>query len=309
MSFFDFFRTKKIEEFDRKKASYNSKSLKNPSVFFSSLGPTMNNLWQNIVEGQNRAVDIFSRYLQFCNSLSKQYSNIDFLRPIEIHFSNNDISFTVGELMYLYCLNLKEDIYITKEYDISNVFLLSFHNCEELFMKFTDCERTYITELKTYLEKNIKQLCSDVSIRRFDVDFVKSALPVNTLECVKYHQFLADVDIHGTYKRGEKWNRITNAPITGSFGRVTKQDKPLILVNIEHIDSLVLDYICYATIALPTLDMDKVLTFRNPTTNKNVLNTIDETMGEGASIFADRAITDMNSAAFRQWVRMGLKTR
>ena len=55
--------------------------------------------------------------------------------------------------------------------------------------------------------------------------------------------------------------------------------------------------------------MDKVLACRIPNTNKTVRITIDETLGEGASVFADRAITDMNSAAFRQWVRIGTKVK
>ncbi len=301
MSVFDFFRTKKTGHLDKRMAKNSLNDLRNPSIFFAHLGSTMNELWQNIVEGENEAVDIFHEYKQFCNSLLRQYSNINFQRQIG--------NVTIGELMYLYCLDLKKDIYISKSYDLTDVVLLSRYEYKELFLKLSDCERTYITELKNYIDKNIKRLCSSVSIRRFDVDFVKTTLPVNTLECVKYHQFLADVDMNGTYNQGEKWNRISNAPVIGYFEEITKQDNPLILISIEHIDALVLDYICYATITLPTLDMDKVLAYRNPNTNKNVLITIDETLGEGASVFADRAITDMNSAAFRQWVRIGMKTK
>ena len=301
MSLFDFFRTKKTEDLDKRMTKNNSNDLRNPSNFFAYLGSTMNELWQNIVEGENEAVDIFHEYKQFCNSLLRRYSNIDFHRQIE--------NLTIGELMYLYCLDLKEDIYISKSYDLTDVILLSHYKCKELFLKLSDCERTYITELKNYIDKNIKRLCSSVSISRFDVDFVKTTLPINTLECVKYHQFLADVDMNGTYNHGDKWNRISNAPIIGYFGEITKQDNPLILISIEHIDALVLDYICYATITLPTLDIDKVLAYINPNTNKNALITIEETLGEEASVFADRAITDMNSAAFRQWVRIGIKTK
>lgn len=262
----------------------------------------MNELWQNIVEGENEAADIFCEYKQFANSLSKQYSNIDFRRQIE--------DFTIGELMYLYCLDFDKDIYMSKSHDLTDIVLLSRHKYEELILKLTDSERIYITELKNYIDKNIKRLCSSVSIERFGVDFVKTTLPVNTLECVKYHKFLADADMNGAYNHGDKWNRISNAPIIGGyFGEITKQDDPLILISIEHIDALVLDYICYATITLPTLDMDKVMAYRNPNTNKNVIMTIDETLGDGASVFADRAITDMNSAAFRQWVRIGIKAK
>ncbi len=301
MSLFDFFRTKKTGDLDKRTAKNNSNDLRNPSNFFAYLGSSMNELWQNIVEGENEAVDIFCEYKRFGNSLLRQYSNIDFRRQIE--------DFTIGELMYLYCLEFDKDIYISKSYDLTDVVLLSHHKYEELILKLTDNERTYITEFKNYIDNNIKRLCSSVSIKRFDVDFVKTTLPVNTLECVKYHQFLADADMNGTYNYGDKWNRISNAPIIGYFGEITKQDNPLILISIEHIDALVLDYICYATITLPTLDMDRVLAYRNPNTNKNVIMTIDETLGDGASVFADRAITDMNSAAFRQWVRIGMKAK
>ena len=301
MSLFDFFRAKKTGDLGKRTVKNTSNDLRNPSNFFAYLGSSMNELWQNIVNGENEAVDIFSEYKRFDNSLSRQYSDINFRRQIE--------DFTVGELMYLYCLDFDKDIYISKSYDLTDVVLLNHNKYEELILKLTNNERTYITELKCYIDKNIKRLCSSVSIRRLGVDFVKTTLPVNTLECVKYHQFLADADMNGTYNYGEKWNRISNAPIIGYFGEITKQDNPLVLISIEHIDALVLDYICYATITLPTLDMDKVMAYKNPNTNKNVIMTIDETLGDGASVFADRAITDMNSAAFRQLVRIGMKAK
>ena len=207
MGLFDFLKAKKEHvDYSNKGKSKKFDYLQNPSNFFSHLGPTLNILWQNIVKGENQAVNIFYNYKQFSNALKIQYSDCDFNRiATNINTEESGINITSGELMYLYLLDLDKDIYLSKSCDLSDVFLLNHQELQTSLSKLNDRELSYITQLKKYIQTNITKLCSEVSIMRYSVNIIETDLPVNTLDCVKYHQFLMDAEVNRTYCHGEKW--------------------------------------------------------------------------------------------------------
>lgn len=307
MSIFDIFRKKQART-KNNKSSNDLNYLQNPSNFFACLGPALNELWQNLVKGEHQAVEIYHNYKKFCDFLSEKYPNINFDRILEnIDTEGESIRITAGEVMFLYLMNINKDIYISKNNDLPDGVLLSKNEYIRLVHLLSEKENLYIKELKSYIDQNIKRLCSEVALKRWgDDEWAETSLPIHTRKIMEYHKFIAAADTKGIYNYGDKWNKIYNAPIVANF-YLNKKNNPLVLLSVECIDTLILDSICFATISLPSLDIDRVLTYTNNVTGESVLKTIDEVFGNGAHIFADRAITNFSSSEFRYWVKFGMK--
>ena len=298
--------------FFRKKQNKKTLNLENPSVFFSMLGPTMSEMWNNFVEGENQAVDLYFRYFEFKTMLNQKYSDIDFDRKLT-QPDNRFPDITAGECMYLKMLDLTDNIYLSFDYNTDNVLNLTIREYNNLISQLTPRESSYCTEMKKFCDNYIKSLVNEVSEKLYDIKLLKNsdnAIPLNTLECVNYHKYLAEENYFEENNIHSSWNRIYKAPIVSivAFKKIS-QNNPLIPSNIKNLGVHILDYICYGTIALPCMDMDKVLQSKSPSSDKTILQTIAEVLGDGADQYVERIIVDMNCYNFRRMVRNGLKIK
>lgn len=289
------------------KRKHPKNDLTNPTNLFKSMGPTMFKFWNNFIEGEHYAVELYEHYTQFKNKLNSTYRYIDFDRPVyTVHGNDFSIDLKSGECMYLKLLDLDTDCYLADYDDPSLFVLLTVDDYKKAVLHLSIDETGYCNFLKEYIDKTIYSLVADVSKKRYGFNIFKHTLPYNSLECTNYHRYLAEENYFDSDSKLKKWNRISNSPISSYRNN---QSNPIIPISIQYIDVMIVDLLCYATIALPTLDLERVLYYVDDESGKSVINSLIARYGEGIDIFIDRIITEMNCAPFHNYVRSGLKLK
>ena len=276
----------------------------NPTDFFANTGSVGKQLWQYMIDGQNEAVDIFENYTAFITDLKKRYEKKDFNRVISADFLA-PLTPSAGEIMYLLLLDLDESVFITTWSNPNQIVRLSD---EEAYYGILDLltsdERAFVSELDAYLQDSIIDRVNETSQLMYGIDMCKTALPINSMELVKYHKYLAINDLYSDDNPYRKWNRISRAPLFPF--KISDKDNPIVLSSLEHTDAPILDYICFATMAAPTRDLDKLLQVAGDD-GVTVLQTMIKTFGTGVDKFIYKSITELNCDAFRSYARMDLK--
>ena len=274
---------------------------------FKMCGNTLSMLWEEFIKGQNKSVDIFEQYQRFINKLNNSYSDIDFDRTIyRLHNDECSVSLTSGECMYLKMLELRKDCYIAHGNPNSPVLHLTYELYNQAISSLSERELNYSYELKKWIDANVLSPVIDVSNRRYGVNICKSSLPYNSKNLIQYHIYISSENYEANDPSYKKWNRISNSPI---FNYSNSRENPLIPINIQFISLFILDYLCYATISLPTLDMDRVLNYKDSDSGESVKSSLINAHGEGIDTYLERAITDMNCETFRASVRTGMKIK
>ena len=282
----------------------NMADFKNPTAFFANTGSTWLALWQEMINGQNESVDIFRNYQSFLANLKKRYENIDFNRVITEDFLNPLVP-TSGELMYLLLLDveLDTDIFIST-YDNPNnsVHLGGTEASFGIKNLLSENEINFVKELGSYLQQRITSRANATSREIYGIERFKSSLPYNTLELVNYHKYLERDELYLDVNPNRKWNRIKNAPLSASSFQISANN-PIILSSLEYTDVPVLDYICYATMTIPTKNFDIVFSVDGGSVIQSLINKY----GIGADKFVEKSITELNCLAFRNYARIGYK--
>ena len=80
---------------------------------------------------------------------------------------------------------------------------------------------------------------------------------------------------------------------------------PLIITDITALSAFVLDYLCYATITLPTEDITKILLIKD-NQGLSVKQAIIQNYGEEAIDYITKVVDDINGSLFRTSVYNGL---
>lgn len=282
----------------------NERSMVNPTFLFSQFGPDMSSLWSDIVEGEHKAVEQYVEFLWYYQEVSCQYSDInfdEFMVSIMSEDGNNCIDLTRGQVMYLALFSFCNDIYLSDESE-NSLFILTKEKYQETLQNLLDSEKQFCTRIKKYFCDYIVPKINAVSRLRWDIDICEYSVPLNTMKCRDYHQYIANEEYDSNAEKHSEWNYIFAAPI---YDYHIKKDNPLIPININILDAFVLDCVCYINIAIPTLDLFKVLRCR-PDNDKSVMEVIVSKFGDGVDKFIYRSIRDFSTANFRKWVTEGL---
>lgn len=266
------------------------------SQVFSMIGSdTLNQLWRNMVKGQNEAVYLFDGYKKFKEQIEKDY-RVDEKKEhlYAITTEDGNISLSHEECMFIYLMNLTDDAYIT---DRTHITLLSKQIRETMISSLSYQETTYCDKLLGYLNQNIFPVMNKVDYIKYDTITRKRVIPLYTQKLKDYHVYMKNEQYFDVTNRRQRWNCIGNAPI---WANKCKEEDPLWVANLDKVEELILDSICYATMDLPTEDIIKVIG------SKNVEEAICDVHGENMLTYLYNAIFDMNGLMFRKSVRNGL---
>ena len=283
----------------------NENIFNNPSFLFSQCG--LNDLWQGLVKGQGTAVDEYMDYVEFLNSLNANYRTINFSDVIINILSDdkkNALKITRGELMYLSVFNFKKDLILTDDFS-GIVYKLNYNDYYNLTNELSDDEREYTKAMVGYFSKYITPKVNSVSNIRWGIDTFKTVLPLNCLEYKEYHRYIAEEEYDYDGGKNTKWNYVYSAPVCSSTKM--SEENPIIPMSINCLTAFILDCLCYINIALPTLDIVKVMNYRNE--NTSVREALTSRFGPGVDKFMMRCVSDYSCANFRKWVTIGLKTQ
>lgn len=295
--------------FNKKKKSIDLSNITdysslNPNVLFGAIGDVGRELWEVLKEGQNNSVDYYSSYKRFKQDLDAKYP-IDYSRRIVVpNETITSLRLTVGKCLYLLLAGINTDVYVSIDDDSEPVLL----DEDTIFCEFTSAlkenEIHYYQALRKYLSSNIVSIVNDTSNLLYGIDFCEGELPINTKECVEYHRFIELEEYNQPNNPNRKWTRVKSAPLFTKCYSINKAN-PVLLTSLEFLDVLVLDYICFATIAAPTRDLDKVLNV--PYKGTTVKKMIEQKFGAGVNQYIENVICDLNCLPFRSFARMGLK--
>ena len=87
----------------------------------------------------------------------------------------------------------------------------------------------------------------------------------------------------------------------------SRQDNPIIPSQINIMNAYILDCLCYINIALPTLNLLRVLQYRDE--KDSVKGSLENHFGIGVVSYMERFIANYSCAEFRKWVSMGLMVK
>lgn len=280
---------------------------RNPAALFPLLGPGFEDMWGEFVREQHKAVDAFDDYTIFKNNLQKEFPDIDFNRKIyEIETENKPIVLSSGEGMYLKALDMDSGFYIASEYYPEDAVYIDYKEYVQIVSKLTTDENQFSNKMRDYISCEIKPLVEEASEDYIGINVCESTIPVNCTQLVNYHRFLAAEmqgnDLSGLEVYEEKWKRIGSAPLFKSLG----QKNPIIPIGIQYLDALILDWLCYASMAIPTTDTYKIINYKNED-GVSVKDSLIMAYGNGAYTLLIKTLTDLNCSAFRAFARQGLK--
>ena len=289
-----------------KRLSSNESRLDNPSFLFSQCGQTLNDLWQELIKGENAAVLQYKSYDAFLSAnLSK--SLIDLLKtPMLSVFNesgNKSISLTRGQIAYLVIFDFKNDIFVSDQ-DESDIYLLKQDQLLKAKDELSFDEIAFSNKVADYFRVNIIPMVNAVARRRWGIDICEYSLPLNTIKCVKYHMYICNEQYDFDGGSLSKWNYIFSAPM---YEYRSGRDNPVVPVQINNMSAYILDCLCYSNIALPTLDIVRLLNYRDE--NTNIKESLENRFGPGVVTFMKKCIVDYNCANFRKWVSLGMMTR
>ena len=163
-------------------------------------------------------------------------------------------------------------------------------------------EIDYCEKIVSYVKNNILNLVQKADLIRYGIKLCKRPILYNSLEVDSYHRFIASDKCSSNSEEYKKWHHITNAPFL--LEKNNSEENPLIITEISAVNAFVLDYLCYATISLPTEDLTRVLSC--PVNGKTVKDTIIEVFGVDAFDYIMKAVDDLNGEKFRRFVYSGL---
>lgn len=279
----------------------STKKISNPFALCGSM--TLDALWDDFVRGEHRAVDMFKAYTLYVSQLKESHSDIDFERVLtDLGNDNNVISLTSGHAMYLNLFDWDNEIYLLLDEASLDSFPMTCSELRNVLLLLNDDEIEYCSKLKEYINKNIRPLVEDVCKQLYGVNWCQQVLPVNTLELIRYHNYIREEKYFYYNNENSKWNRVKNSPVLSY--KITKEN-PLVLLNITDIDMLVLDYLCYATAVHPSRNFDMVLNVGDPA----ILKTLIKQYGQGVEKVINNEMADINGYAFRCSVYNGVKIR
>ncbi len=275
----------------------------NPAEVFSMLGPSFEKLWLEFVNGEHDAVDMYVRYKDFTRQLNSVFSDVNFDRILPaIDGATNEFSLTAGEYMYIYLLAdalqdkfYKKSISISDPNNISNVATLSLDDLMDFDYYLNESDISYCNRLKNYLETNIQATVNDATLTQYGYKKATFPVSVNTAELLEYHVFIAERK-ECQKDHTKHWWQIAGAPI---WGNSINPQNPIIPVDIRQINAFVMDYICFATMLFPTVDMVGTLHYKSDEMPETIYQIIEKQYGKSICEYIDRIISEMNGPAFR----------
>lgn len=305
---FNIFKKQKEQKSIKDQSFFSSheEHLDNPSYLFAQCGHVLNTLWRDLVKGENVAVPQYAKYTDFL-STNLSETLIDSLKKpmLSIHneAGNKCMWLTRGQVAYLLTFNFEKDFFVSDENE-SDIYLLKKNQLQSAKNELTSDETEFTNKVVNYFRINIVPKINEVTRKRWGIDICKYSLPLSTIECVKYHMYIC----HEQYDFDDgvlsKWNYIFSSPMYES--RISR-DKPIVPIQIDNMSAYVLDCLCYINIALPTLNIVKVLHYSDG--NDSVKNSLENAFGPGVFDFIKKCIVDINCAGFRKWVSLGLMVK
>ena len=280
--------------------------LDNPSYLFSQCGPALNTLWREFVKGENTSVTQYQKYTDFLSSNLSSILMDSLKRPMLPVFDDSGskkIFLTRGQIAYLNTFDFNKDVFISDQVG-SEIYRLKLEQLELAKNELTSDELAFCSKVVDYFRDNIIPKVNEVARRRTGFDICEYNLPLNTIECVKYHMYISHENYDFSGGELSKWNYIFSAPI---YEHRSNRDNPIVPVQIDNMSAFILDCLCYSYIALPTLDILRVINCRGE--NGSVKESLEHYFGTGVVNFMKRCIVQYNCANFREWVSLGLMTK
>lgn len=277
---------------------------RNPAALFPLLGAGFEAMWGEFVREQHKAVDAFGDYVRFKDDLLKEYPNIDFNRAIhEIQTDHKPVVISAGEGMYLKALDLNKGFNIASEHYPEDVSYVDYTEYVNIVGNLTADEKVFSYKMKDYILREIRPLVEEAYEDFYGYNGCETNVPLNTPALVEYHRFLAADMTGNNYigDKGEEWKRIWKAPLFRSFGTIT-----VVPVGIQYLDAFILDWLCFASMAMPTSDTYKLISYKNDD-GVSVKDSLIMAYGKGAYSLLIKTLTDFNCSAFRSFARQGLK--
>lgn len=288
---------------NKRKKVYQKNLNVTPTEYFEQFGSVISTIWGDFVRGQNLAVELFYDFRKFEQSLKNVYP-VDLDRHIGyLNIENYKQEIKVEEAMYLYLLNLSKDCFVSAE-EIGIVSTMALSEYKDIISELTLIEKTYCDKLKEYIESTILKKVKEVNRNRWGIEKKNSAVPLNTLDLVRYHHWLSDGGEFSDIAKKKNWNCVGSTPIVSD--RIT-EDNPLIISSIKCLHAFMLDYLQYATIALPTFSLKRLLSYKDEKREKTIADIIRDEYGEEALDFIEYAMDEMNGTFFRITVYRGEK--
>lgn len=280
---------------------------RNPAALFPLLGPGFEAMWGEFVRKQHKAVDAFSDYEHFKKDLLKEFPDVDFDRTIyEIETDHKPIVISAGEGIYLKALDLDKGFFIASEHFPEDAAYVEYREYVKIVSNLTSDENKFSNKMRDYISWEIKPLVEEASEDLIGINMCESTIPINTMMLVKYHRFLAAEMVGSDYSTidddAEKWEKIGSAPLF----KTPRQNNPIIPIGIQYLDALVLDWLCFVSMARPTIDTYKIINYKRDD-GMTVKESLKMAYGEGALTIAIKTIKDLNCSAFRSFARQGLK--
>ena len=298
--------------FSKKNTIDTSLDPRNPAALFSLVGLDM--MWNEIARAENKAVDTYKQYIEFKKSLKQKYPRINFERALEIKNTYGDpIDFpfkaTSGIVMYLKAIDAHDTFLVTEQDNEEDDYnILSYEEYRAAIRGLNKEESQYSDSMREYIDNNIRVMVEEAAEDIMGINPCHSPIPINTQPLVDYHKFIAnDIGIETSSfsnENKERWKSIGNAPL---FRFDYSLDRyPLIPISIDYLDAFILDWLCYATMYIPTTDTRKVLYYKREN-GESVKEGIISTYGDNAFKLINTTLEDLNCSAFRSFVRQELK--
>ncbi len=297
MRFFDFFKKKGTMA----RIKQNEKDFLSPAKAFEMFGANGTLFWDAFAEGQNLAVKSFDAFKTFKSQLDTDYSTIDFdrfLANIEIGEKSYEIRVKHG--IYLYLLNLDKDYYVTFD-GLSDVTLLSYSELVRILSNLSAFELEYCNKLSEYIRKNIHSLVEETDMKRFGIEKRRRLLPINSLELYQYHRKISQ---EYPYESSHN-NKLRQCLIMPCIVEKNDIDIPMIISETSAITAFVMDYLCYATMWLPTFDFVRFFEYKNDN-GRSVEDALRENFGQEAVEYIIKVVSDLNGSVFRTSVYGGM---
>nr|DAT79943.1 MAG TPA: hypothetical protein [Caudoviricetes sp.] len=283
-----------------------------PSLLFAQCGSELNGLWQDLVEGENNAVLQYQEFRIFLSNLHNEVSVHSFELPmlsVENELGDKQLSLTRGQIAYLSAFDFDSDIFLSDQ-EQSDSYILSPKRLQKVASELTPDEINYRNKIIDYFTCNIEPKVNKVANRIYDINICRYKLPLNTAEYLRYHKYIAGENYDFDKGKLSKWNYIHHAPIYGTtLGMLyeSRQDNPIIPSQINIMNADILDCLCYINIALPTLNLLRVLQYRDE--KDSVKESLENHFGIGVVSYMERFIANYSCAEFRKWVSMGLMVK
>ena len=298
MGLFDFFKKKKQINHNKQ----NNVEQISPADAFKMLGSNGYLFWDAFVEGQNLAVEKFNDFKKFKEKLDSFYSDIDFNRTISnLKGLKNTVEIKVKHAMYLYMNNLDKDYYVTID-GLNDTILLTHSDFKNILTNLSNYEIEYCDELVSFIRENIHSLVAKTDMKRFGYEMTRRLLPINSLELYKYHESISERIYTCESNEGDKLQKCLFIPYIVEKNSI---DNPMIISEITATSAFVMDYLCYATMWLPTYDFVRFFKYEDDS-GRSVKSVAKDVLGQKFVDYLTQVVVDLNGNMFRTSVYSGL---